>query len=234
MLQNDIKTRLHTVRKMLNMKQVDVANILGIGQNAYSMIENGKTKLSSRNRTILEKQLRVNPNFLLNGDEPILLKPTQEQYNTSSTPTNTIKSTHTPPQTNGIPYISQTPTSTTTTLHSLANTEPEYYIDIKPLSDCHFYRSVTTQNMSPRYNPGDIIACRLITDISDTMLIGNNFLFVISTTNGRYETIAKLRKSSEEGKVLLEHINTSYDPYNVSICDILESYLICGKIERSL
>lgn len=55
------------------MTQADLANILKIKQSTVSMIENGNTELTDRNKEILIEKLNVNPDFLENGNGPIFL-----------------------------------------------------------------------------------------------------------------------------------------------------------------
>ncbi|MDE5690978.1 MAG: helix-turn-helix domain-containing protein, partial [Alistipes sp.] len=56
--------RVKMIRKQLGMTQEQLAQRLGIGKAALSMIETGKTGLSSRNRHILVQELNVNPEWL--------------------------------------------------------------------------------------------------------------------------------------------------------------------------
>ena len=49
------------------MTQEQLAQRLGIGKAALSMIETGKSGLSSRNKNILIQDLNVNPDWLENG-----------------------------------------------------------------------------------------------------------------------------------------------------------------------
>ena len=56
--------RVKLIRKELGMTQEQMAQHLGIGKAALSMIETGKAALSSRNRNILVQELNVNPDLL--------------------------------------------------------------------------------------------------------------------------------------------------------------------------
>ena len=70
-MNNKPMTNLKRMRKAMGLKQKDVARVLGITQQAWTNIENGKTNLSERNKTALIEKLNVNPEFLENGTEPI-------------------------------------------------------------------------------------------------------------------------------------------------------------------
>ena len=55
---------LKLIRKSLGMTQQQLAQRLGIGKAALSMIETGKAALTARNKNILVQELNVNPEFL--------------------------------------------------------------------------------------------------------------------------------------------------------------------------
>ena len=62
-----MESRLKLIRKELKMTQEQLAQRLGIGKAALSMIETGRCGLSSRNKNILVQDLNVNPDWLDNG-----------------------------------------------------------------------------------------------------------------------------------------------------------------------
>ena len=62
-----MNTRVKLIRKQLGMTQEQLAQHLGIGKAALSMIETGKAGLSARNRNILVQELNVNPEWLESG-----------------------------------------------------------------------------------------------------------------------------------------------------------------------
>ena len=62
-----IGTRLRLMRKQLNLTQEQLAQRLGIGKAALSMIETGKAGLSNRNKNILVQDFNANPEWIENG-----------------------------------------------------------------------------------------------------------------------------------------------------------------------
>ncbi len=62
-----MESRVKLIRKQLDMTQEQLAQYLGIGKAALSMIETGKTGLSTRNKNILVHDLNVNPDWLETG-----------------------------------------------------------------------------------------------------------------------------------------------------------------------
>ena len=59
--------RVKLIRKELKLTQEQLAQRLGIGKAALSMIETGKCGLSTRNKNILVQDLNVNPDWLETG-----------------------------------------------------------------------------------------------------------------------------------------------------------------------
>ena len=59
--------RVKLIRKALGLTQEQLAQRLGVGKTALSMIETGKARLSSRNRNLLVQELNVNPDWLESG-----------------------------------------------------------------------------------------------------------------------------------------------------------------------
>ena len=60
--------RVRLMRKQLEMTQEQMAQRLGIGKAALSMIETGKARLSARNKNILVQDFNVNPDWIETGE----------------------------------------------------------------------------------------------------------------------------------------------------------------------
>lgn len=69
-----LKNVLKEIRKKLNMTQAEIAKVLNIKQSTVSMIENGNSELTERNKTVLCEKLNVNPYFLENGNGEMFLQ----------------------------------------------------------------------------------------------------------------------------------------------------------------
>ncbi len=218
--------RLFEVRSSLKMTQKQMASILGIGQNAYSMIETGKIDITLRNRSILERELGVNPNFLLGGELPMMLK----KNVFGELPSVTVRED----AQQGVPYYTKPLCSAGSLAKEFAPEEVEYYIDFQPFNDCTLYRPVFGQSMSPRYNPGDIIACKRVN--KSNILYGQSYLCVITNAGDTYETLAILRREGDADDdtqmVVLAPVNGDFDSKRVLLGSIVELFLICGRIER--
>lgn len=221
--------RLYTVRKHLKMTQRQLADVLGIGQNAYSMIENGKISLTPKNRAILADKLNVSTKYLEQGIGPLIL--VEKKKHNPIVPDLVMNEEQVAKL--GVPYFPHTIKGVIESLDMFTNEEPEYYINIEPFNDCSFYRPVIGHSMAPRYNTGDIIACKRVQN-KRNILFGQTYLCLISYEGDFNEVIRVLRCHEDHDKVVLMPINTSYDPMTIPLSAIVELYLIKGKIERSV
>ncbi|MEG0656054.1 MAG: helix-turn-helix transcriptional regulator, partial [Mucinivorans sp.] len=123
--------RLFKVRKHLGLTQKQVADILGIGQNAYSMIESGKITLTERNRAILAEKLYINPVFLLEDRGEMLLSTRMNDPVTSIA--KSLANGNQNQQTIGVPYYSKSITDLQdSSLCEIAQAEADYWIDFAP------------------------------------------------------------------------------------------------------
>lgn len=221
--------RLYSVRKYLKMTQRQLADVMGIGQNAYSMIENGRISLTPRNRAILEDRLNISIKYLEKGIGPMILSEKKKD----NAPSHEIEQNSETVAKLGVPYFPHTIRGVIESLDVFTNEEPEYYINIEPFNDCSFYRPVIGHSMAPRYNTGDIVACKRVQN-KRNILFGQTYLCLISYEGDFNEVIRVLRRDDDPDKVVLMPINTSYDPMTIPLSAIVELYLIKGKIERSI
>ena len=58
--------RLKLIRKALGLTQEQLAQRLGVGKTALSMVETGKARLSNRNKNILVQEFNISPEWLDN------------------------------------------------------------------------------------------------------------------------------------------------------------------------
>lgn len=218
-------SRLQILRKALGMTQKDMAKILQIGQNTYSMIETGRIKLTERNRSIISEKLHANPLWIDTGIGDMFLDPNIRT---------TRKSIHViEPQ--GVPYYDKPVTgSTIISLDDIAHDTPAYYINYLPFNECSFYRPVFGESMSPKFNPGDVVACQKIAS-KELILYGESYLCRVKIDSDFYETIKVLRRHQDNKElIILKPINPNFDESVIPIDSILELYIIKGRIERNL
>lgn len=75
----ELSERLRYYRKSIGLTQEDFGNKLGIKQGSYSDIERGKVKkLSDSVFALLKMVYNLNPNWVLRGEDPMLISDFKE------------------------------------------------------------------------------------------------------------------------------------------------------------
>ncbi len=202
-----VADRLRTLRKFLSLTQSQMAELMSIGQNSYSMIETGRVSLTERNRTAIVDKLHVNPRWLDHGLGAMFVPHAASALQAEATP--------------GIPYH---PSS-----EWLSGGAPECLISVPVFGDCTMFRRVEDCGMSPRYNPGDIVACRRV-DPGNGLLYGEPHLCVVRNDEGLVELLRTIRRGPEPGTVTLKPASPDYLSVDVKVADISEIYAVRGKI----
>ena len=68
-----MNTRIAQIRKVVNLTQQDFADRIGLTKNYVSLIETGGRTPSDRTISDICRIFNVNPNWLRNGEEPMLM-----------------------------------------------------------------------------------------------------------------------------------------------------------------
>lgn len=218
-------SRLFEARKFLGLTQKQFSDYMMIGQNTLSMIENGRINLTDRHRSVLAERLRINPLWLDTGIGEMFLDPSI---------TRPRKATNVTPSQRGVPFYNKPFTgSTNVTFDTLAREDPEFYIDYEPFNDCSFYRTVYGDSMCPRYNPGDVVACKKVLN-KNIIMYGESYFCLVRMDGDSHETIKVLRRNPDPTMIILKPLNPDFDESIVPIDSIIDLYIIKGKIERNI
>lgn len=100
-------------------------------------------------------------------------------------------------------------------------------LDIPEFSSCTDAVSLYGDSMEPRFYSGDII---LLERWKENYIEYGNTYLVISGSGHRMVKI--LRRSSQEGMVRCCSLNAQYDDFEIEMKDILNLYLVRGKIQK--
>ncbi len=248
--------KLIQIRKYLGITQSQLADIMRVKQNTISLIENDKNLLTERNKQVLIEKLGVNPSWLDTGAGDIFigrsnptipsslpenLDETQRniiEYGNSSSkqksPDKVFKVGHTQSSSGGVPFYAKPVTGSLLDSHSdMDSLEAEYFINIEPLNDCTFYRPIYGESMSPRYNPGDIVACQRVWS-KEIIMYGEAYLCMIKNGADYYETVKILRRHPSPELITLKSVNPEFDDTTIALDNIIQLYIIRGKIERNI
>ena len=187
--------RVKLIRKQLKMTQEQLAQHLGIGKAALSMIETGKTGLSARNRNILVQELNVNPEWLETGHgEMFNAEPDLTAYRHRTDNSLPLQS---------VPLYSIEGTAGLVPLFAdQSQSKPINYIHIPNLPKCDGAIYIVGDSMYPLLKSGDIVLYKQLHDLND-IFWGDMYLLSIDIEGEEYVTVKYIQKSEREGYVKL-------------------------------
>ena len=198
--------RVKLIRKQLGMTQEQLAQRLGIGKAALSMIETGKAGLSARNRNILVQELNVNPEWLESGKGNMF----------NAEPDLTA-------------YMHRTDNSL---FADQAQAKPVNFIHIPNLPKCDGAIYIVGDSMYPLLKSGDIVLYKQLGDIND-IFWGDMYLLSIDIDGEEYVTVKYIQKSDREGYVKLVSQNPHHADKDVAINRIRAIALVKASIRMN-
>lgn len=220
-----MNARVKLIRKQLGMTQEQLAQRLGIGKAALSMIETGKAGLSTRNRHILVQDLNVNPEWLEEGRgemfnaEPDLCAfrhRTDASLPMQSVPLYSIEGTA-----GLVPLFAQQESH-----------KPINYIHIPNLPKCDGAIYIVGDSMYPLLKSGDIVLYKQLRHLDD-IFWGDMYLLSIDLDGEEYVTVKYIQKSEREGFVRLVSQNPHHADKEVAMNRIRAIALVKASIRMN-
>ena len=217
--------RVKLIRKELGMTQEQLAQRLGIGKAALSMIETGRTRLSSRNRNILVQELNVNPEWLETG--------TGSMFNASPDLTAYMHRTDNSVPLQSIPLYSIEGTAGLVPLFAdRTEAKPINYIHIPNLPKCDGAIYVVGDSMYPLLKSGDIVLYKQLNNLED-IFWGDMYLLSIDIDGEEYITVKYIQKSDRPGYVKLVSQNPHHADKEVETRRIRAIALVKASIRMN-
>lgn len=214
--------RVKLIRKELGLTQEQLAQRLGIGKAALSMIETGKGGLSSRNRNILVQELNVNPEWLETGEGNI--------FNAEPDMTAFLHRTDNALPLQSVPLYSIEGTAGLVPLFTdSSQMKPVNFIHIPNLPKCDGAVYVVGDSMYPLLKSGDIVLYKQLSNIADVFW-GDMYLLSIDIDGEEYVTVKYIQKSDKEGCVRLVSQNQYHADKDVDVSRIRAIALIKASI----
>lgn len=217
--------RVKLIRKQLGMTQDQLAQRLGIGKAALSMIETGKAKLSSRNRNILIQELNVNPDWIDSGKGQMFnAEPDLTAYRHRTDNLLPLQS---------VPLYSIEGSAGLVPLFSeQVETKPVDFIHIPNLPKCDGALYVRGDSMYPLLKSGDIVLYKQLNDIDD-IFWGDMYLLSIDIDGEEYVTVKYIQKSERPGYVRLVSQNPHHADKEIAISRIRAIALVKASIRMN-
>ena len=217
-----MNTRVKLIRKQLGMTQEQLAQHLGIGKAALSMIETGKAGLSARNRNILVQELNVNPEWLESGKGNMFnAEPDLTAYRLRTDNSLPLQS---------VPLYSIEGTAGLVPLFTdQAQAKPVNFIHIPNLPKCDGAIYIVGDSMYPLLKSGDIVLYKQLGNIDD-IFWGDMYLLSIDIDGEEYVTVKYIQKSDREGYVKLVSQNPHHADKEVALSRIRAIALVKASI----
>ena len=217
--------RVKLIRKRLGLTQEQLAQRLGVGKTALSMIETGKARLSARNRNILVQELNVNPQWLESGKgEMFNAEPDYTAFRLRSDNSLPMQS---------VPLYSVEGTAGLVPLfEEQGATKPINYIHIPNLPKCDGAIYIVGDSMYPLLKSGDIVLYKQLQDIN-SIFWGDMYLLSIDLDGEEYITVKYIQKSEREGYVKLVSQNPHHADKDIEMSRIRAIALVKASIRMN-
>jgi transcriptional regulator with XRE-family HTH domain len=215
-------SRVKLIRKELKLTQEQLAQRLGIGKAALSMIETGKCGLSTRNKNILVQDLNVNPDWLETGKGNMFnAEPDFTAFRLRSDNSLPMQS---------VPLYSIEGTAGLVPLfNDQEANKPINYIHIPNLPKCDGAIYIVGDSMYPLLKSGDIVLYKQLQDVNN-IFWGDMYLLSLDLDGEEYITVKYVQKSEHEGYVKLVSQNQHHADKEVNIERIRALALIKASI----
>ena len=218
--------RVKLIRKALGLTQEQLAQRLGVGKTALSMIETGKTRLSTRNKNILVQELNVNPEWLESGKgemfnaDPALSasfgRGAEMSMPLQSVPLYSIEATA-----GLVPLFEQQSSHT-----------PMNYIHIPNLPKCDGAIYVAGDSMYPLLKSGDIVLYKQLHDLND-IFWGDMYLLSIDIDGEEYVTVKYVQRSEKSGCIRLVSQNPHHADKDIEVSRVRALALVKASIRMN-
>ncbi|MBQ3173275.1 MAG: helix-turn-helix domain-containing protein [Alistipes sp.] len=214
--------RVRIIRKQLDLTQEQLAQQLGIGKAALSMIETGKAGLSTRNKNILVQDLNVNPDWIETGKG--------RMFNAEPNCTPYLHRTDKSLPLQSVPLYSIEGTAGLVPIFAEESTaKPVNFIHIPNLPKCDGAIYVMGDSMYPLLKSGDIVLYKQLNDVRDVFW-GDMYLLSIDIDGEEYITVKYVQKSEHEGYIKLVSQNQHHADKEVEMSRIRAIALIKASI----
>ena len=208
------------------MTQEQLAQRLGVGKTALSMIETGKARLSARNRNLLVQELNVNPEWLESGKG--------EMFNADpSLAASFGRGAEMAMPLQSVPLYSMEATAGLVPLFEQQSAHtPLNYIHIPNLPKCDGAVYVAGDSMYPLLKSGDIVLYKQLHDLED-IFWGDMYLLSIDMDGEEYITVKYVQRSERDGYVRLVSQNPHHADKDIDMKRIRAIALVKASIRMN-
>jgi len=214
---------LETLKKHKDISMYQIAHKISYAPQSFSRIKAGLQNIPLKWIHKICETYNINKDFIFFNQAPMFVEEKQAKVIENETG----KSVVPVKIAQKIPYYDAYLTAGMIKKFGDNVINPAYFISIPYFVDCTLAIRVSGDSMYPRYRSGDIVVCK---HIQDKNLIMHGEPYVVITPD--YCVVKYLTPHpTDNNKVILKSENPKFAPSPVSKKDILQLYIIKGKIE---
>lgn len=192
----------------------ELADFLGIKQNTLST---WKSRNTMDYDLVISKCDFIDANWLLTGEGEMLK---------SDNNTPIVAEPQLPSGVPMLPFDAFAGIGTDVEGVNLDTIEERYVVPLFDGMKMDFMIPVRGSSMYPKYNSGDVVACRMVQEL---LFVQWNKVYVLDTIS-QGVIIKRLKKSDKEGFVICKSDNEQYEPFEIPMSDIRTIALVVGII----
>ena len=196
----------------------ELAELLGYTKSSFSQILNGKVPLSDK---FLDKICSLDNNI-----NKVWILENKGEMLKSSNNTPAVAEPQLPSGVPMLPFDAFAGIGTDVEGVNLDTIEERYVVPLFDGMKMDFMISVRGSSMYPKYNSGDVVACRMVQEL---LFVQWNKVYVLDTIS-QGVIIKRLKKSDKEGFVICKSDNEQYEPFEIPMPDIRTIALVVGVI----
>ena len=196
----------------------ELAELLGYTKSSFSQILNGKVPLSDK---FLDKICSLDNNI-----NKVWILENKGEMLKSSNNTPAVAEPQLPSGVPMLPFDAFAGIGTDVEGVNLDTIEERYVVPLFNGMKMDFMISVRGSSMYPKYNSGDVVACRMVQEL---LFVQWNKVYVLDTIS-QGVIIKRLKKSDKEGFVICKSDNEQYEPFEIPMSDIRTIALVVGVI----
>ena len=196
----------------------ELAEILGYTKSSFSQILNGKVPLSDK---FLDKLCSLDSNI-----NKVWIMENKGEMLKSNNNTPAVTEPQLPSGVPMLPFDAFAGIGADVEGVNLDTIEERYVVPLFDGMKMDFMISVRGSSMYPKYNSGDVVACRMVQEL---LFVQWNKVYVLDTIS-QGVIIKRLKKSDKEGFVNCKSDNEKYEPFEIPLSDIRTIALVVGVI----
>lgn len=213
---------LEGMKKTKGISMYQIAKRINYLPQSFSRVKSGGQNLPSRIIHKICEIYNINKGYIFAGQFPIFMD--EKTAKVIEKRGKEVAKRETPTK---VPYYDTYLTAGMIKKFGDNIVNPSYFITIPNFIECSLALRVSGDSMYPKYRSGDIVVCKLVQDKS---MIMHGEPYVVITPD--YCVVKYLDPHpKDKSKLVLRSENPKFKPTDISKKDVLQLYMIKGKIE---